>query len=651
MIGEREMTDDHLRNWLILGTPEAPEAPIDLEAGPLHAELHGAELRHLTFGGVEVAEAVYVAVRDQAWNTISHRVMDRAIDTSPTGFTFSAEVEYRQGDVDLAGTITIQTTHRSITGKLQVTAGSDFEYARIGFNLVHPCSVYVGRSYTARGGRGEMQGSFPELVETIEMEDGFERPLIRAFDQLIVELSEASLAFKFTGDDFETEDQRNYGDNSFKTFSTPLDLPIPFRMSVGEQLSQTFQVRIEPKPTTSLRATGRRAGEGIQVADEPIGALPRIGFLTSSIGRQSTDTEIDLIKRLHPSHLRVDTTPNGDGTAYALALADAAALGVPIELAVPALPTQSDWLSGILRDISQRRIPVVRIIALPDPEGDRPEYAPSTEDLIPLQSAVDEVGLDKPVVPGVATFFAELNRTPPAEIASGVVAAPYSPMVHAWEDEIIISNLRAISTISRTVRERFDASLALSPVTLATRGGPWPRRPISDDVSPLVDPRQMALVGAAWTVSLIAESGHAGVASLTLFETLGPQGVAEHEKPALDPTAFPSEPGALFPLGHVLSLIAGHAGAPLLPLHNLQAHGVAGTAIRTGDGHRIVLANIEPLHKTVPVHVKYGEVQVISIDKNSRGRPSAATRVDAQPGAAVRIHLAPYAVATLDSSS
>jgi hypothetical protein len=157
----------------------------------------------------------------------------------------------------------------------------------------------------------------------------------------------------------------------------------------------------------------------------------------------------------------------------------------------------------------------------------------------------------------------------------------------------------------------------------------------------------MTLVGAAWTVGLIAAAGHAGVVSLTLFETLGPQGVAEHEKPTLDPALFPSEPGALFPLGHVLSLIAGHAGAPMLPLHNLQAHGVAGMAIRTGDGHKIGLANIDPQPKTVPVEVKNAAVRASSIDENSSGQPSTATTVDAPPGEAVRVDLTPYAVAII----
>ncbi len=52
---------------------------------------------------------------------------------------------------------------------------------------------------------------------------------IRAMHWKITDSMEAHLYFE--GDVFETEDQRNWTDASYKTYSTPLDQPYPAKVS------------------------------------------------------------------------------------------------------------------------------------------------------------------------------------------------------------------------------------------------------------------------------------------------------------------------------------------------------------------------------------------------------------------------------------
>jgi hypothetical protein len=46
----------------------------------------------------------------------------------------------------------------------------------------------------------------------------------------------------FYGDIFETEDQRNWSDSSYKTYSTPLHLPFPALVMEGETMQQQVVV-------------------------------------------------------------------------------------------------------------------------------------------------------------------------------------------------------------------------------------------------------------------------------------------------------------------------------------------------------------------------------------------------------------------------
>ena len=48
---------------------------------------------------------------------------------------------------------------------------------------------------------------------------------------------------RFAGDMFEMEDQRNWTDASYKTYSRPLALPFPYPLAAGERVVQSIDVR------------------------------------------------------------------------------------------------------------------------------------------------------------------------------------------------------------------------------------------------------------------------------------------------------------------------------------------------------------------------------------------------------------------------
>ena len=45
-------------------------------------------------------------------------------------------------------------------------------------------------------------------------------------------------SLEFEGDVFESEDQRNWSDNSFKTYSTPVSIPFPVLVKSGDEVEQ-----------------------------------------------------------------------------------------------------------------------------------------------------------------------------------------------------------------------------------------------------------------------------------------------------------------------------------------------------------------------------------------------------------------------------
>ena len=64
-------------------------------------------------------------------------------------------------------------------------------------------------------------------------------------------VSDNDCRLDFHGDIFETEDQRNWTDASYKTYSTPISIPYPVRMLKGDKISQKVELKVRGKINTT----------------------------------------------------------------------------------------------------------------------------------------------------------------------------------------------------------------------------------------------------------------------------------------------------------------------------------------------------------------------------------------------------------------
>ena len=100
--------------------------------------------------------------------------------------------------------------------------------------------------------------------------------------------SEVSVAFD--GDVFEMEDQRNWSDASYKTYSRPLAIPFPYTIAAGDRVRQSVQIDVREitasgsshDPDLVRLAVGRpgvrsRAGRGDRTRSRPRRARAETG--------------------------------------------------------------------------------------------------------------------------------------------------------------------------------------------------------------------------------------------------------------------------------------------------------------------------------------------------------------------------------------
>src|SRR5713226_1122422 len=334
----------------------------ELHAGRLTALLEEGDLRYIRVDGVEVVRRIYVAVRDEVWNTIPATYSDFAYDIAPDHFTIRlrASHRYQPINVDWQGTIT-GLADGTIRYAMDAVANNAFRYCKIGFNVHHPPQE-AGCAYRARGPEGTSSGVLPVLIEPQRNEAGRLTALFPPYDALEIDQEDGlTVRFRFEGDLFEMQDHRNWTDGNYKSYGTPLSIPWPMDATSGERFHQVVSVSVAGTPARP-RADAREAR--LDLGRSANQSLPRIGLGMASHGGSLSAREADRLQKLRLEHLRVDLYLGESWQKELGRGIDAArALAAQLELALFLTDEAEAQLAALARELAATKPPVVRVLA------------------------------------------------------------------------------------------------------------------------------------------------------------------------------------------------------------------------------------------------------------------------------------------------
>jgi hypothetical protein len=645
--------------WYGRDAPPAERRP--LVAGPLTAELEAPDLRYVRAGDLELVRRLYAAVRDRNWGTVPPALSDLELVEAEGGFAFRFDAHHidRELGIDFSSHGEIAgSADGTLTCTLEGEANVAFDYNRIGWCILHPAEV-AGSRYRARSGGAWTDGVLPTLIGPQMIVNGLPAPLFPAFTELEIDLGGGrSVRFELEGDEFEIEDQRNWTDASFKTYSTPLALGFPHRAEQGQRFRQVVRMTF-----TGPAPAPRRAQEevvGIELGDV-LGSLPPVGLGASSFERSLSERETRRLAELHPAHVRVDLDLTGDAWREALLreTATAEAIGAKLELAVFA-GSGEDGLDDLAAAGEPAAVSVARVLAFR-----RGEPTTSGGVVERVRAALSDATGGAPVFGGTNILFTELNRHRPELGAPAGIAWPLNATVHAADDTSVLETPAMHGETVRSARAFCgDLPLAVTPITFNQRfnpvaTGPEPE-PGPGELPSQVDPRQPSLAGAVWTLASAKHLAEAGAASLTYFETAGWRGVVESDEGSPLPARFRSLPDAVFPLYHVLADLCELQDAHVLSARSSAPLAVEALALHAGGRTALLVANLSPLPQrcrieTLPV----GSVTVRRLDEQSfvdACTEPARFRAGAEPLEAAErdsltLELAPFAYVRVDVQS
>ncbi|MEZ4660224.1 MAG: hypothetical protein R2911_21920 [Caldilineaceae bacterium] len=639
-------------------------------AGPLTMIYENGDLRYIKLGAREIVRRLYVAIRNRNWDTAANLLSDVQMEIGADSFTIRYICTNKLGDIDFVWRGELHgAADGLITCRMDGEARTTFLRNRIGFCLLHPAAIAGAAARIEHVDGTTEENAFPVHIAPQFVINGEIKP-VAPFNEMAAVAHAVQpgvwAQVRFAGDIFEMEDQRNWTDASYKTYGTPLRLPFPAEVTAGTKIAQTVTIGLIDGPQAAGAQAAVDAAESIKFTiGQARTKLPRIGLGVASHGQLLSSQEITRLQALKLSHLRVDLRLGEADTAAALrrAMDEANELGVALEVALHLTDNGEAELQGLAELVKEMQPPVATWLVF-----HVNEKVTTARWIQLVRQVLAPVGADAHIGGGTNIYFTELNsRRPDADAlaAADLMNWSVNPQVHAFDNASLVETVAAQAVTATSARQFCgDRQLSVSPITLAPRfnpnaTGPAPE-PAPGELPPPVDPRQMSLFGAGWTLGslkCLAETG--ALDSVTYFETTGWRGVMEIAAGSPLPDKFASIPGGVFPLYHLLADVGEFAGTEVVRSQSSQPLHVDGLVLTKEGRTRVLLANFTAQSRQVTVSGLAGAVELRRLDaanaeaamrEPERFRAGVGERLAAAEGR-LQFELPPFAVARLDSNT
>ena len=624
--------------------------PIELRAGPLTLwiEPDTAQVRYVRWGELEIIRGIYGAVRDRNWGTVQPLVSDFKLQRSEAHFLVTCRLVCRAAEIAFQWEAAIRgDPDGTITYGFKGEALSAFDRNRIGLCVLHPMDECAGQPCQVEHTDGGVESSrFPtDIAPWQPFKD------VRAFEYSVG--PDRRVEVRFEGDVFETEDQRNWTDASFKTYSTPLDQPFPIRVERGSRVTQEVRVSIlsQTQPQEVWVHGGRRRPE---LHFDFSNLRPRVPIGAVLGEERPSPRQVQLLKALELDHLRVDldlTKPGAEGVleeAGTLAEAIGARLHVALTLHDEGRLEQMAAAAARVQD----RIALWLVFHAAESVTSPRWVNAARERLRPVTPSAGFAA-------GTRAWFAELNRNRPDPGTGAFPCYSLNPQVHAFDNLSLIETLAAQPVTVQSARQFSPLPVVISWISLRPQCNPnatGPSQTSPGELPATVDPRQCSLFGAAWTLGSLARLlPNERVRSVTYYETVGWRGLMERESGSPLPAKFPSTPGGVFPLYHVLADVAG--AVQVGRARSSDPLQVEGLALAGPNGlKRVLVSNFLDETVTVRIHNTMPVSRLRLLDETSEALASrdpeqfrAQKHQQFERGRSrIELGLGPHATARLD---
>jgi len=339
------------------------------------------------------------------------------------------------------------------------------------------------------------------------------------FNNLSYEMFDSiALNIRFDGIHFEMEDQRNWGDASYKIYSGSLLDPFPYKENKNSAFHQEIEITVREK-NNSLETISNQNIIPLNIQEEY--AMPKIGIKVDNETNGIDIVNVDFVYHLVDFERNTESKPNFNN--------------LPIYLV--ALIDHTKKVKDIVKDIKDyilsNKISVDKILICPkiylnsfQPAGEWPSVPK-------LGDYYKEAKIQLPdvhIFSGMVTNFTELNRKKPDGKFDGINFS-FTPIVHDASDYGVLDTPNSLKYILHSVNNfSKDTPIHIGPMTLGMHFNPYGEK-LAANIDQVrlemtdFDPRHDSLIGLNWTIAVFAETLSKNTKFITIASLKGVHGI------------------------------------------------------------------------------------------------------------------------------
>lgn len=558
-----------------------------LVAGPLTMEYSEGSLWNVSNGSEEVIRRIYLVFQDINWTSRPFVIKDETWQIANRSFIATIKMQGSHDAQDLSVELEISGSETGeITYGFQAFTVVSFLRNRLGLCLLHPVEGLAGRECDLTKVDGAVEKSkFPNEISP-------NQPFLNLSGISHRLKSGQVVTVKFDGEIFETEDHRNWSDASYKTYCTPISLPFPAQVSLGEVLNQKITISISGENNSRILANENQ-GAVITVGSKEI-ELPEIGLGLNEDPAHLSASEYLGFEDLAIKHLRLSLS----GTSQSRSVVEKALLvtkQLRVNLDVAITAKSLEQLNVVLESVVEFKDQIRSFYIF--------SASDKTTPLEFIQVAEESLGDKFKIVGGTDLYFTELNRNQGVVDFVDQVNFSINPQVHSFDDRTLIQNIATQKSMAKNAyRIAKGKKIRIGPITLRPRhdsNATQPDEDVSNTTLPSsVDARQRTWFAEGWTaMSIRSLTESESISTLTYFETLGWQGLRELSTGGKDSLNFASKPGEEFPIWCLFRQLKGftHARPTASSLPEL----VDCLIVTSGQKVKLILVNFSTIEQEV----------------------------------------------------
>ncbi len=470
-----------------------------LAAGSLTCLYEAGNLRRIKYADTEIVRMIYGAVRDENWNTIIPLVTDEMITEDVKGIAIHYTANYKASGIDYKASFEIKfSSDNRVEFSMKGIALNSFKKNRIGICVLHPLKSCTGNQLQIVEPDGNSYNAkFPGFISPHQPFKNIQQMHWQTADKI-------NASVYFEGEVFETEDQRNWGDSSYKTYGTPLEIPYPALLQAGETMEQKIVLTV----TGNLNSNIVVSKENHIIQERK--AETKIGFI---YGPDFKGLEEVFNRPVH--HLRVEFfLYEKDWMDKLLNAMDAAqSTNTQLELILFFDDDYNDQLAALLLGIKPFSTLIYSMLLLDRRIKITPGYL--------MKNSYESIKYLYPSIKagyGTEANFALLNRFPPGDLPCDFVSFGLMPQVHASDIRTIIENLECLPDIINSIRSFTDKEIHISPLSLHKIKN---HDAVSEEEGKLEeDPLKNTQFAAWWIKNAISQLGGAALISIPPYQSL-----------------------------------------------------------------------------------------------------------------------------------